>query len=311
MAIQTVETADETVATVRRFSRFYTRRIGVLQEALLGTDLSLPEGRLIYEIALADRTTATELAHDLGLDAGYMSRLLKSLQQRGLVSRNPSVTDARQSILTLTAKGRKAFDRINRRSDEEVRALLSPLAAADRSALSASLRTVERLLGGGAKADFTVRDLRPGDIGWVVHRHGALYAQEYGFDASFEVLVARVAADFVEKRDPAWERAWIAEADGRIVGSVFLARKSKTVAQLRLLYVEPHMRGHGIGRRLVDACMAHARALGYRRMTLWTNSILTAARNIYRANGFELTKSEAYHGFGRDLVGETWERDLA
>jgi DNA-binding MarR family transcriptional regulator/GNAT superfamily N-acetyltransferase len=302
---------DETVTAVRRFSRFYTRRIGVLQEALLGTDLSLPEGRIVFEIALAERTTATDLANDLGLDLGYMSRLLKSLEQRGLVVRTQSETDARQSILALTAKGRKAFDRINRRSDEEVRGLLAPLAAPDRLALAASLRMVERLLGGETNVECNLRDLRPGDIGWVIHRHAALYAQEYGFDATFEVLVARVAADFVEKRDPAWERAWIAEVDGRIVGSVFLARKSKTVAQLRLLYVEPDMRGHGIGRRLVDACMAHARTLGYRRMTLWTNSILTAARAIYQSNGFALTKSEPYHGFGRDLVGETWERDLS
>ncbi|RTL71512.1 MAG: GNAT family N-acetyltransferase [Hyphomicrobiales bacterium] len=302
---------DETVTAVRRFSRFYTRRIGVLQEALLGTDLSLPEGRIVFEIALAERTTATDLANDLGLDLGYMSRLLKSLEQRGLVVRTQSETDARQSILALTAKGRKAFDRINRRSDEEVRQLLAPLTQADRKALATSLGTAERLLGGTKNAECTLRDLRPGDIGWVIHRHAALYAQEYGFDATFEVLVARVAADFVEKRDPAWERAWIAEVDGRIVGSVFLARKSKTVAQLRLLYVEPDMRGHGIGRRLVEACMAHARALGYRRMTLWTNSILTAARAIYQSNGFALTKSEPYHGFGRDLVGETWERDLS
>lgn len=306
-----IEHVDETVATVRRFSRFYTRRIGVLQEALLGTDLSLPEGRVIYEIALSEHTTATELANDLGLDGGYMSRLLKSLERRGLVARSPSESDARQSILTLTAKGRKAFDRINCRSDKEVSALLAPLTAAGRTALATSLGTAERLLGGDAKAECTLRDLRPGDIGWVVHRHGALYAQEYGFDATFEALVAKVAADFVEKRDPAWERAWIAEVDGRIAGSVFLARKSKTVAQLRLLYVEPDLRGHGIGRRLVQACMAHARDLGYRRMTLWTNSILTAARAIYQSHGFALTKSEPYHGFGRDLVGETWDRDLA
>lgn len=302
--------SDETVAIVRRFSRFYTRRIGVLQEAFLGTDLSLPEGRIVYEIALRKRPTATEIAADLGLDAGYMSRLVKGLEGRDLIVRSPSESDARQSILSLSAKGRKAFDSINRRSEQEVGALLASLTAADRRRLSTSLIDVERLLGDSAPGDCTFRDLKPGDIGWIVHRHGALYAQEYGLDATFEALVAKVAGEFVEKFDSAWERVWIAEVDGQVVGSVFLTRKSKTIAQLRLLYVEPEMRGRRIGRRLVEACMAHAKSLGYRRMTLWTNDVLSAARTIYKSTGFEMIKSEPYHGFGRDMVGETWERDL-
>ncbi|MDX2203432.1 MAG: helix-turn-helix domain-containing GNAT family N-acetyltransferase [Hyphomicrobiaceae bacterium] len=306
----TLHAPDATVATVRRFSRFYTRRIGVLQEALLGTALSLPEGRIVYEIALREGATATEIAADLGLDAGYMSRLLKGLETRGLVSRQPCASDARQSLLALTAKGRREFDRINRRSDRDVGKLLAPLSAADRRLLGASLETAERLLGGGRPAACTLRGLAPGDIGWVVHRHGALYAQEYGLDATFEALVAKVAAEFVERFDPAGERAWIAEVEGRIVGSVFLTRKSQTLAQLRLLYVEPDMRGAGIGRRLVEACLAHARDVGYARMTLWTNDVLTAARNIYRSMGFVMVESKPYHGFGRDMVGETWERDL-
>lgn len=304
------KSANDTVAIVRDFSRFYTRRIGVLQEALLGTDLSLPEGRIVYEIALRRGATATEIAADLGLDAGYMSRLVKALEGRGLLARTPSEIDARQHSLALTAKGRRAFERINQRSDEEVGTLLAPLTSGDRRALGAALRSAQRLLGGTRDAAVVLRDPAPGDIGWVVHRHGALYAQEYGLDLSFEALVAKVAGEFVERFDPAWERVWIAEVDGAVVGSVFLTRKSKTVAQLRLLYVEPAMRGRGIGRRLVDACLAHARELGYKRMTLWTNDVLTAARNIYKTTGFALIKSEPYHGFGRDMVGETWERDL-
>lgn len=302
--------ADDTIAIVRDFSRFYTRRIGVLQEALLGSDLSLPEGRIVYEIALRKAATATQIATDLGLDAGYMSRLVKGLEGRDLLTRTPSEADARQHSLALTAKGRREFERINRRSDKEVGTLLAPLTPADRQALGASLRTAQRLLGGAGAAPVVFRDPAPGDIGWIVHRHGALYAQEYGLDLTFEALVAKVAGEFVERFDPASERVWIADVEGAVVGSVFLTRKSKTVAQLRLLYVEPAMRGRGIGRRLVDACLAHARELGYKRITLWTNDVLTAARNIYKTTGFTLVKSEPYHGFGRDMVGETWERDL-
>lgn len=304
-------TADETVATVRGFTRFYTRRIGVLQEALLGSEFNLPEARIVYEIALSEALTASDLATDLALDAGYLSRLLKGLQQRGYLRRSPSDSDRRQQILELTSKGRHAFEAINARSDLEVRKLLDPLAYPERAVLRSALATAERLLSDrSGKTDCRFRDLESGDIGWIVHRHAVLYAREYGWDRTFEAMVAKVGSEFIEHFDAGSERAWIAEIDGRIVGSVFLVKKTKTIAKLRLLYVEPDVRGQGIGRRLVETCIAHARKLGYKRITLWTNDVLTAARAIYEATGFELVHSEPHRSFGKDLVGETWERDL-
>lgn len=308
----TAASLDHAVASVRRFTRFYTRRTGVLQEALLGSAFTLPEARVVYEIAVRDRTTASDLVTGLDLDPGYVSRLLKSLEQRGFITRRASDTDARQYLLALTPSGRRAFSQINRRSDLEVQKLLEPLGARDRTRLVAALSTAEALLSRERPAEpqCTFRDLRPGDLGWIIHRHGALYAAEYGWDGTFEALVAKVCAEFVETFDPAKERAWIAELDGRIVGSIFLVRKTDEVAKLRLLYVEPDARGHGIGRRLVENCIAHARAVGYRRMTLWTNDILTAARRIYQSVGFKLICSEPHHSFGKDLVGEAWELEL-
>jgi len=304
-------TSDQTIASVRGFTRFYTRRIGVLQEALLDSAFNLPEARLIYEIALREGPTASDLAADLGLDAGYLSRLLKGLEQRGYLRRSASDSDGRQQILELTSKGRREFETINARSDLEVRKLLAPLTAPERAILRSALTTAERLLSDrGGKADCSFRDVKAGDIGWIVHRQGVLYAEEYGWDHTFEAMVAKVASEFVENFDPKCERAWIADVDGRVVGSVFLVKKTKTTAKLRLLYVEPDLRGQGIGRRLVEACIAHARDLGYKRMTLWTNDVLTAARAIYETTGFKLVESEPHHSFGRDLVGETWERQL-
>ena len=307
----TTASLDHAVASVRRFMRFYTRRMGVLEEALLGSAFTVPEARIVYEIAVRDRTTASDLVADLGLDPGYVSRLIKSLEERGFITRRPSETDARQYLLDLTPLGRREFSQINRKSDEEVQKLLEPLGAGDRARLVAALSTAETLLAQERpEPQCTFRDLRPGDIGWVIHRHGALYAAEYGWDVTFEALVAKVCAEFVENFDPAKERAWIAEMDGRIVGSVFLVKKTHELAKLRLLYVEPDARGRGIGRRLVEDCIAHARAVGYRRMTLWTNDVLTAARKIYQAAGFKLVHSEPHHSFGKDLVGETWELGL-
>jgi DNA-binding MarR family transcriptional regulator/N-acetylglutamate synthase-like GNAT family acetyltransferase len=304
-------TSDETIATVRGFTRFYTRRIGVLQEALLESAFNLPEARLVYEIALRDRLTASDLAADLALDAGYLSRLLKGLEQRGYLRRRASDTDGRQQILQLTHKGRREFEQINARSDLEVRKLLDPLKAPERALLRSALATAERLLGDqSGKADCRFRDLEPGDIGWIVHRHAVLYAREYGWDHTFEAMVAKVGSEFIENFNAKCERAWIAELEGRIVGSVFLVKKSKAVAKLRLLYVEPDVRGRGIGRRLVESCIGHARKVGYERMTLWTNDVLTAARAIYEATGFQLVHSEPHHSFGKELIGETWERDL-
>src|SRR5262245_14238382 len=304
-------TSDETIASVRGFTRFYTRRIGVLQEALLGSEFNLPEARIVYETALREGLTASDLAADLALDAGYLSRLLKGLEQRGYLNRSTSDTDGRQQILELTNKGRREFECINARSDLEVRKLLEPLQTSERAILRSALATAERLLSDkNGKAECTFRDLVPGDIGWIVHRHALLYAQEYGWDHTFEAMVAKVGSEFIENFDPTCERAWIADINGRSVGSVFLVRKTKTTAKLRLLYVEPDVRGQGIGRRLVETCIAHAGKLGYKRMTLWTNEVLTAARAIYEATGFELVHSEPHRSFGKDLVGETWERAL-
>lgn len=299
------------VAALRRFSRFYTSRIGALHEGLSGSALTLTEGRIVYEIATRLAPTATDLSSDLGLDPGYLSRTLKTLEARDIVERNRSESDGRASVLSLTAQGREQFTRMDARSASDVAALLAPLADTQRQRLMQALATVEDVLGGSAQPRaYELRGPRPGDIGWVVHRHAALYAQEYGWDWTFEALVAKVGAEFIENLDPKWERCWIAEMDRRPVGSVFLVRKSDEIAKLRLLYVEPETRGLGIGRRLVEECMREAHRIGYRRMTLWTNDVLVAARGIYATLGFELVHCEPYRGFGKDLVGETWERDL-
>lgn len=301
--------AADPVATIRRFSRFYTRRIGLLHERYLGTSLSLPEGRLVWE--LADRGTAApgRLAAELGLDAGYLSRLVKGLEERGLIARRPDPGDARSSLLSLTAAGQAAFATIDGQSRAEVAGLVGGLSADDRDRLVAALGTAERLLG-GAPAPFLLRPPRPGDIGHVVSRHGALYAAEYGFDASFEALVAEIAAGFIRDFDPAREGCWIAEQGGAVMGSAFLVQQDADTAKIRLVYVEPSARGAGIGAALVEACIAFARARGYRRVTLWTQSILVAARRLYARAGFRLVEATPGHAFGQDLVSEVWGLDL-
>lgn len=300
------------IEAVRRFSRFYTRKVGVLHEGLLGSPFSLAEARVVYELAHHETTTANELCDELGLDAGYLSRILRGFEQRGLISKQPSPTDARQNLLTLTAEGQEAFARLNARSRHEVGDMLGTLSDPDQERLVDAMRVVEALLGNHPprKVPYILRPPRPGDMGWVVARHGALYAEEYGWDETFEALVAEIAAAFVRDHDAARERCWIAEMDGRNVGSVFLVRKTDEVAKLRLLIVDPAARGLGIGNRLVDECLRFAKQAGYRRMTLWTNSILEAARHIYVKAGFALVESEPHHSFGKDLVSETWERDL-
>lgn len=301
-----------TIERVRRFSRFYTRRIGVLQDALLGSDLTLAEGRIVFEIATTSPVTAADLGLTLDLDPGYMSRLLKALEQRGIVARAQSETDARRVLLTLTARGRDVFDTLDQRSNAAVSTLVSRLTTGERSDLTRAFDTIERMLADPPpdRPEPVLRDLEPGDLGWIIHRHGALYAAEFGWDATFEPMVAKVAAEFVDGFDPSGDRAWVAEIDGRIAGSVFLVRKTRDVAKLRLLYVEPEARGHGLGRLLVTTCIEEARRLGYVRMTLWTNDVLTAARTLYQATGFTLVESVSHRSFGRDLIGETWERDL-
>ena len=303
---------DDTVAAVRRFSRFYTRRIGVLQEGLLGGPLSLPEGRIIWELAQTEGQTAARLAEALSLDPGYVSRLLRGLEERRLIARSASPRDARETLIALTPAGGAAYAAINARSQQEVGVMLANLPEAGRARLVAALGAVERLLGDGAepRVPYLLRPPRIGDLGFVVHRQSALYAEEYGWNGEFEALLAEIVATFIRNFDPAHERCWIAERGGEMVGSAFVVRASDDLAKLRMLYVEPSARGLGIGARLVEECLAFARASGYRRMTLWTNDILTAARHIYQRAGFRLMQSEQHHSFGRDLVGENWERDL-
>jgi DNA-binding MarR family transcriptional regulator/GNAT superfamily N-acetyltransferase len=305
---------SQTITSVRRFSRFYTRAIGVLQEGLLGSPLSLTEGRIVYEIANRAQTTATDLSGDLCLDAGYLSRTLKTLEARDVIERTTSQSDGRQALLTLTAQGRHLYDQINAASKREIAQLIAPLDADDRGKLVSAMATVERLLSnpnaGDRNPGVLLRPHRPGDIGWVVSRHGALYAQEYGWNITFEALVAKVAAEFVEKFNPATDCCFIADRGGEILGSAFVVPKDKKTAKLRLVYVESDARGTGLGRRLVEACMQFARDAGYTRMTLWTNDVLLPARRLYESLGFVMTASEPHHSFGHDLVGETWERDL-
>jgi len=303
-------TLEARVAAVRRFSRFYTRIVGALQEGLLHSSFSLAEARVLYELARRDGITATELGRDLGLDPGYLSRILQRLEHDGLLSRAPSRADRRQSLLSLTEAGRDAFAPLDARSCEEVAALLGPLPEPAQAMVVGAMGRIETLLGGARSAPWLLRQHRPGDIGWVIARHGALYAAEYAFDARFEALVARVAGEFLAQHDPARERCWIAERDGVNVGSVFLVRKSDEEAKLRLLLVEPAARGLGIGRRLVDECLGFARATGYRRVMLWTNDVLVAARAIYQQAGFRLVASQNHSDFGPPMVGEDWELSL-
>jgi len=300
------------VESVRRFNRFYTKQIGVLSDHVLKTHFSLAEARVIYELAQREKATATEMGAELGLDAGYLSRLLAAFKKKGLISKKPSETDGRQSVIWLTEKGRKAFAELNAHSHNEIEALLGRLSPADRDRLIDAMRVIEELLGARPeqKVPYIIRPHQPGDMGWVTHRHGVIYNEEYGWDEEFEALVAEIAAKFIQNYDPKRERCWIAERGGEIVGSVFLVKKSKTVAQLRLLLVEPSARGMGIGKRLVDECVRFAREKGYKKITLWTNSLLHAARHIYEEAGFRLVKEEPHHSFGQALVGQNWELKL-
>jgi len=303
---------ERRVAAVRRFSRFYTQKIGVLHEGLLSSAFSLTEARVLYELAHRERLTASQLGKDLGLDAGYLSRILRRFERAHLLARKPSDTDGRLSVLALTKRGRAAFAPLDTRSRDEISTMLHALSPAEQSRLVAAMHDVEQLLGASPepKTPFVLRPHQPGDIGWVVHRHGALYAREYGWDERFEALVATIVARFIERYDAKRERCWMAEKDGEIVGSVFLVKHAKTVAQLRLLLVEPHARGLGIGARLVDECIRFARQAGYRTLMLWTNSVLRSARRIYQHAGFRLVHRERHRSFGHDLVGETWELEL-
>jgi DNA-binding MarR family transcriptional regulator/GNAT superfamily N-acetyltransferase len=305
------EHAAVQIDAVRRFNRFYTARVGALRGGLLGTAYPLPEARLIYELGRRGRSSASELAAQLDLDMGYLSRLLQALRRRGLVAARTSPQDARRTLLSLTARGRKAFAMLDARSRDEVAGMLAALPGAARARLVEAMSTVESLLGGRREAPrITLREHRSGDLGWVVHRHGALYAEEHGYDERFEALVADIVARFVRRFDARAERCWIAEMDGAPVGSVMVVRQSKSAAKLRLLLVEPRARGQGLGRRLVDEAVRFARGKGYRKLVLWTQSDLDAARAIYRARGFRLVKREPHASFGVKLTGEYWELEL-
>jgi DNA-binding MarR family transcriptional regulator/GNAT superfamily N-acetyltransferase len=303
---------DRRIAAVRRFNRFYTRQIGLLQDGYLESPFSLTQVRVLYELAHRETTSASELSRQLGLDAGYLSRVLGGFERIGLIDSQASDIDARRSILRLTEQGREAFAPLDARSQEDIGAMLGGLSEPERARLIEAMKLIERLLGprGEPKVPYVLRPHRPGDMGWVVHRHGVLYAREYGWDERFEALVASIVADFIEQHDPRRERCWIAERGGEPVGSVFLVKGPDSVAKLRLLLVEPEARGLGIGKHLVDECVRFARSVGYRSLTLWTNSVLVAARHLYEQAGFRLVHSEPHHSFGHDLVGEYWSRDL-
>jgi DNA-binding MarR family transcriptional regulator/GNAT superfamily N-acetyltransferase len=302
---------DPSVATVREFSRFYTQRLGTLDEGLLETPWSLTEARVIFELAQAPSTDMAALRTSLGLDSGYLSRLLAGFDAAGLIARTTSPVDGRRQALALTTAGKRLFRTLNERSSRQVAALLAPLSDVAQEALVRAMRTVMHTLGQRRAAPAVVlRGLRPGDLGWIVQRHGEVYAREYGWTQTFEALVARIVADYVDHRQPGREDAWLAEVDGQRAGCVFCVRKDDETAQLRILLVEAWARGHGLGARLVDECIRFARASGYRKLVLWTNDILVAARRIYLAAGFELVEEERHHSFGKDLVGQFWELRL-
>ena len=310
--MSTAAAPSDPVQLIRRFNRFYTRQIGVLQEHLLQSQFSLTEVRVLYELAHRENVTAKDLCRDLGLDRGYVSRMLQSFETRGWITTAPSPDDRRRQFLFLTARGHKVFDPLERRSSDEVAAMLARLSPDQQGKMLAAIRDIESVLAPTAvSTQYILRQHLPGDMGWVVQRHGALYWPEYQYDERFEALVAEIVAEFIQKLDPKRERCWIAEKDGINVGSVFLVRKSETVAKLRLLLVEPSARGMGIGKRLVEECVRFAHEAGYKKIMLWTQSELTAARKIYQGAGFELVAEEKHDSWSRkNLIAETWELKL-
>lgn len=302
---------EKQVSILRAFNRFYTRKIGVL-DGMASTPFSLAEARVLYELAHRERPTATDIRTELGLDAGYMSRILRDFEQRKLVRREQSKADGRQRFLSLTTKGRGEFAPLDERSNRDIAAMLERLSSAERKQLVEAVHTVRRLLDDKIEPQipYLLRMHQPGDMGWIVHRQAILYAEEYGWDETYEALAAEIVAQFIKNYDPKRERAWVAERDGRRVGGVFVAKESDEIAKLRLLHVEAEARGLGIGKRLVKECVQFSRQAGYRKMTLWTQSILHAARHIYKETGFKIVSEKKHHSFGKDLTAETWELDL-
>lgn len=303
------QTSEERTDIVRQFNRFFTRQIGVLREGLLHSPYTLTEARILFELGQRDHVTASDLCRELGLDAGYLSRIVARLEQQGLLEKVRPDNDGRQRLLQLTPEGISAFTFLDRRSRDEVSEMLNDLSEEEQQRLLKAMQTIEDVLTKGLKYSepFFLRSHESGDMGWVTHRHGVLYAQEYGWNEQFEALVAQIVADFINNYKPERERCWIAEMNGEIVGSVFVVQSSETVAKLRLLLVEPKARGLGLGTRLVEECIRFARRRGYKKLMLWTNSVLLEARHIYKKTGFTLIAEEAHHSFGHDLVGETWE----
>lgn len=300
------------IAAVRQFNRFYTGQIGLLEDGYLDSPFSLTQVRVLFELANRERPTASELARDLGLDPGYLSRTLLAFRNQGLLDRMPSKADGRQRTLSLTTRGLEVFASLDQRSHDDCGTLVGRLSPFEQTRLVEAMETIRTLLGDRPepRVPYMLRSPHPGDMGWVVQRHGALYSQEYGWDQTFEALVAEIVAHFVRSYEPRLEGCWIAEREGRNVGSIFCVKKSDTEAQLRLLLVEPEARGLGIGRRLVDECVGFARSAGYLKVVLWTNDVLVSARRIYEAAGFRLVEEERHRTFGRDLVGQNWELPL-
>jgi DNA-binding MarR family transcriptional regulator/GNAT superfamily N-acetyltransferase len=307
-----IQPTEERVAAVRQFNRFFTRQIGVLREGLLHSSYPLTEARILFELGHRKQVTASSLGRELGLDAGYLSRLLARMEQRELLEKVRSENDGRQRLLSLTAQGKAASALLDQRSRDEIAEMLTGLSEEEQQRLLKAMQTIERIFSTGLKFSepFLLRSHEPGDMGWVTHRHGVLYAQEYGWDEHFEALVAQIVSDFINNYNPERERCWIAEMNGEIVGSVFVVQSSATVAKLRLLLVEPKARGLGLGSRLVEECIRFARHRGYQKMVLWTNNVLLDARRIYAKHGFKLTAEEPHHSYGHDMVGETWELSL-
>ena len=308
----TDDIVEERISTIRRFNRFFTRQIGVLREGLLHSPYSLTEARIIFELANRNNLTASDLCHELGLDAGYLSRILNKFEGQNLIEKTPSYDDRRQRLISLTPEGQNAFSLLDGRSRDEISEMLGELGNGDQIRLVEAMRAIESILDHGFKyaEPFYLRHHEAGDMGWVIHRHGLIYYQEYGWDESFEALVAQICADFINNYDPQKERCWIAEMQGEPVGSVFCVKAGEEVAKLRLLLVDPKARGLGLGTRLVQECIRFARRSGYKKLTLWTNDCLVEARHIYEKHGFKLVEEEPHHSFGRDLIGQNWDLPL-
>ncbi len=303
----------EKIEAVRRFNRHYTKRIGLLNQGLLKSQLPLTHVRILFELAHLEQPTAKDLIKELDIEAGYLSRILSAFEKDGLLQRLPSASDNRQRLLKLTSKGKKTFSVLNARANREIEALLQSLSPEEQNRLLSAMQTLENILGphrSATPAPYLLRPHVPGDIGWIIHRHGVLYSEEYGFDETFEALVADILARFIQHHDTKRERLWMAEQDGERIGSVMIVDAGEKVAQLRLLLVEPKARGKGIGKRLIDECIGFSKRNGYQKVKLWTQSILAEARHLYARAGFHVVEQKSNKSFGQDLTSEVWELPL-